>query len=204
MSQSRRTILEPVVHEIEPIKKSRFIGAVFPCSSEEQAAELVAQLRKEERGARHHCWAWRLGHPDTRSRCTDDGEPRQTAGPPILSELEGRDLSDVLVVVTRYFGGTKLGPGGLIRAYGAAASEALERAQIVVFEPKRRLTLRYAYDLVGVVRHCLDLFELEPADTHYGEGVEMELELLEERLEEFVREVVDRSRGAVEVELEEP
>ena len=100
-------------------KKSRFIAEVFPVSSEEEAAEILEEVKKQYWDARHHCWAYVIGDTQAAERCSDDGEPSGTAGKPILEVIRGQKLSNVLVVVTRYFGGTLLGTGGLVRAYSS-------------------------------------------------------------------------------------
>ena len=112
-------------------KKSRFIADVFPVASEEEAASHIEKIRKQYWDARHHCWAYVIGRNPGTERMSDDGEPAGTAGKPILEVIKGRRLTDVLVVVTRYFGGTLLGTGGLVRAYTSAAAEGLSRAGIM-------------------------------------------------------------------------
>lgn len=125
-----RTIAHPAAAEIE-IRKSRFLGLIAPVETEAQAREIIAARRAEHPKARHHCTAFILD-PDARTqRFSDDGEPAGTAGAPILDVLAGHDLTDVLAVVTRYVGGTLLGAGGLVRAYGQAASAAVDEAAII-------------------------------------------------------------------------
>src|SRR5690606_11612852 len=109
-------------------KGSRFIAEVFPVETEEEAAAAIEAVRRREHAATHHCTAYRLGPEGELFRASDDGEPSGTAGLPILRQIEARGLTNTLVVVTRYFGGTKLGRGGLIRAYGEAAARALDLA----------------------------------------------------------------------------
>ena len=108
-------------HEGERIKGSRFIANVRPIVSEGDVVGIIEEISRDLPAASHHCYAWRLGWGPPRERSTDDGEPGGTAGPPILQALRGREISDTLVVVTRYYGGTNLGKGGLVRAYGGAA-----------------------------------------------------------------------------------
>jgi uncharacterized YigZ family protein len=127
---SYRTIARSAEAEIE-IKKSRFLARLSPVSDEAEARETIAEVRAEHPKARHHCTAFVLD-PDSRTqRFSDDGEPAGTAGAPILDVLTGHDLTFVVAIVTRYFGGTLLGAGGLVRAYGQATSAAVERAKIV-------------------------------------------------------------------------
>ena len=109
---------------------SRFIALAFHVVSEDEIKEQITLLRKEYHDARHHCFAWRLGPDMERYRVNDDGEPSGSAGRPIFGQIQSRELTDILVVVIRYFGGTLLGVGGLINAYRSAASDALEHANI--------------------------------------------------------------------------
>ena len=112
-------------------KKSRFIAAVFPVSSEEEATEALENIKKQYWDARHHCWAYVIGTEQVTERFSDDGEPGGTAGKPILEVIRGQKLYNVLVVVTRYFGGTLLGTGGLVRAYSSACKEGLAHSTII-------------------------------------------------------------------------
>ncbi len=112
-------------------KGSRFIGLAFPVKSEDEIREKIESVKKQYHDARHHCYAWQLEPDQELYRANDDGEPAGTAGKPILAQIRVRELTNVLVVVTRYFGGTLLGTGGLIRAYRTAASEALDNAVII-------------------------------------------------------------------------
>ena len=124
---------------------SRFISFAYPCSSAEKAEEIVKGLRKEYYDATHHCYAYRIGLKGDIWRANDDGEPSSTAGRPILGELLSRNLSDVLVVVVRYFGGVKLGVPGLIKAYKAASAEALEKAEIITKTATSPMKIAFPY-----------------------------------------------------------
>ncbi|MGB3373882.1 MAG: YigZ family protein [Microbacterium sp.] len=124
------TIDAAVDHELV-IRKSRFLAHIAPVGSPEEADEVVAAIRRRHWDARHHCSAQVTGLGGERARSSDDGEPSGTAGMPMLEVLHRRDLTDVVAVVTRYFGGIKLGAGGLVRAYSSAVSEALDRASLV-------------------------------------------------------------------------
>jgi uncharacterized YigZ family protein len=125
------------------VRKSRFLAGTFRAASTDEALALLKRIREESRDADHHCWAWRIGPGGEQSRYSDDGEPSGTAGPPILQVLARREMTNVLLVVTRYFGGTKLGAGGLARAYGEAAKAALDAS-----EPRPlRLLVRFRVEL---------------------------------------------------------
>jgi len=134
-------------------KRSRFIGELFPVSSEEEAKARIASVKKKYPDARHHCWAWIL--PDGRFRWSDDGEPGGTAGGPMLEVLRGADLFGVLCVVTRYFGGTLLGSGGLVRAYSKAASLALGDAGTEPDPEKARLRLTARWENLDKIHRLI-------------------------------------------------
>lgn len=140
--------------EIE-VKKSRFIGLARRCASEEDARALVADARRAHHTARHHCSAWVLGADRRLQRSSDDGEPGGTAGQPILDVINGRELSDVAVVVTRYFGGTLLGAGGLVRAYSEAGAAAVDTVRVVRRQRLDLVSFDVAHDLVGKVESSL-------------------------------------------------
>ena len=124
---------------------SRFIALAYPVESEAQVKEIVSSLKKEYHDARHHCYAYRLGHRGDIFRANDDGEPSGSAGRPILGQIDSAGLSDVLVVVVRYFGGIKLGIPGLIRAYKTSTSDALVSARVIEKTACRNFRLRFAY-----------------------------------------------------------
>ena len=127
-------------------KGSRFLAFLYPVKNEEEIRELLQKIKKEHYNARHHCYAWRLGKEEIRFRANDDGEPSSTAGKPILGQLLSHDLSDVLLVVVRYFGGIKLGTGGLVNAYRTAAGNALEHASVIEKRVLETMLLQYNYD----------------------------------------------------------
>jgi uncharacterized YigZ family protein len=127
-----KTIVKPSEVAIFKDRGSKFLGYAYPLQREEQVKELVEQLKKEHHKARHWCYAWQLGVDTVKFRVNDDGEPNNSAGQPIYGQILSKELTNVLVVVVRYFGGTKLGVGGLVNAYKTSAQLALEAAQIVV------------------------------------------------------------------------
>ena len=147
---------------------SRLIAIAFPVETEDQVREIVASLRKEYHDARHHCYAYRLGYRGDRFRANDDGEPSGSAGRPILGQIDSMGLSDVLVVVVRYFGGIKLGIPGLIRAYRTSTADALGRAEIVEKVAGKRFRLTFDYlSMNGVMKVLKDL-GLSPAGQDFG------------------------------------
>ena len=194
-----RTVAGEMQFEGDKIKGSRFIATVRPMREEAELTAVVETLRAEFTEANHHCYAYRLGPGQDRFRYSDDGEPSGTGGKPILQRIDGHDLTDVLLVVTRIFGGTKLGAGGLIRAYGGAAGVALDRAEIVSVVPTRRIRLNFPYELSGTVQALLTAAELEAAESSFGERVSMSIMIPRSRADAFVAEVRERCAGRVEI-----
>lgn len=162
-------------------KGSRFLAVLGPAAGEAEARARLAALAEEFPDATHHCWAWRLGDPP-RERSADAGEPAGTAGMPILQVLRGAGLSDVLAVVVRWFGGTRLGKGGLARAYAAAAREALPHLPVVLRVPTVRLALRIPYEKVGAVKRLVHPPEVELESEEYGEDARLVLMVHEGRV----------------------
>lgn len=149
-----KTVYKQAQNEIV-VKKSRFIATVLPTKSEEEVLSFIEQIRKANRDAVHNVFAYQLGFNDEIQRQSDDGEPAGTAGKPILEILKKEELKNVVVVVTRYFGGTLLGTGGLIRAYGQSARVGLETAEIVWKVLYQELKLRLDYTWLGKVQNLL-------------------------------------------------
>jgi len=141
-------------------KGSKFLGFAYPVLSEYEIREKIASLKSEYFDARHHCFAWMLGSEKNQFRAFDDGEPNHSAGDPILGQIRSRNLTNVLVVVVRYFGGTKLGVGGLIAAYKAAAEDALRNSMIIEREVIVRITLSYDYSATADVMRMVKEFEM--------------------------------------------
>ena len=173
MTDSYRTLARPASAEPPKTKGSRFIGEAFPVRTEEEAMARLEAVRKREHAATHWCWAYRLGVEGDAFRYSDDGEPSGSAGAPILRQIEARELTNTLVVVTRYYGGTKLGTGGLVRAYGEAASEVLDAARIVEHVVRVPVRLRFAYDDTSPAMHTVNRFDAEIAEQHYAEDTEL-------------------------------
>jgi uncharacterized YigZ family protein len=140
---------------------SKFIAYAWPVRSEEEALAQLEGVRKEHFKARHHCFAWRLGLEGSRFRANDDGEPSGTAGRPILGQIDAASLTDVAIVVVRYFGGTLLGTSGLINAYREAAAAAIRQAEIVEKIVKDRFRLDFDYALMPDVMHAVKKLDLE-------------------------------------------
>jgi len=169
-------------------KGSRFLAVVAPAVDETAAEAVLEALRAEHPDATHHCWAWRLG-ATAEERSSDDGEPSGTAGVPILQVLRGRELSDVVAVVVRWYGGTRLGKGGLARAYAAAAREAAEAAPVGRRVPRDEIAVVLPYELIGAVKRLVRPPEVELKRESYGARVR------------FVLSVHRHLRGQLEASL---
>lgn len=153
---------------------SRFISFAFPVETEDEVKEIVGRLRKEYHDARHHCYAYRLGYLGDRFRANDDGEPSGSAGRPILGQIDSRGLSDVLVVVVRYFGGIKLGIPGLIRAYKTSTAEALDKAGAADKTAGNRYRLTFSYDVLPQVMKILKDMDLKQKNQDFGTECSLE------------------------------
>ena len=153
---------------------SRFISFAFPVETEEEVKEIVGRLKKEFHDARHHCYAYRLGYLGDRFRANDDGEPSGSAGRPILGQIDSRGLSDVLVVVVRYFGGIKLGIPGLIRAYKTSTAEALDKAGTADKTAGNRYRLTFTYDVLPQVMKILKDMDLKQKNQDFGTECSLE------------------------------
>ncbi len=184
--------------EADPTRGSRFIATVAPAADEDAARALLAELRAEMPDATHHCSAWRIARPGI-DRASDDGEPSGSAGRPILAQLSGRDLVNAVVIVTRYFGGTKLGVGGLVRAYGAAAGEALQHASVVPFVPRVEVRISHAYPDGPEVERVLAAWDIEPSSTDYDAEVTRIVRVPTDRYHAFLEALRDATRGQAQV-----
>lgn len=198
-----RTVTTRLRHEPDKTKGSRHIATVVPVDDPGAAEREIAAVRAEMPDATHHAYAWRVRTPGAGSgagfRYSDDGEPSGSAGKPILMQIDGRDLTDVLVVVTRYFGGTKLGAGGLVRAYGGAAAEALDLAEIREVIPHTRFEVRHAYEDSGAVAGALSALGLVPVASDYGAAVVLTVSIETVRAEDLVRTLTDATAARAEV-----
>lgn len=158
-------------------KGSKFLAFAFPCESEEQVKEYLDTLKGDYHDARHHCYAYILGFPNLRTRANDDGEPRHSAGTPILGQIKSHGLTNTLVVVVRYFGGTKLGVSGLINAYKTAASEALHQAEVISENLSFLLQIQFDYAKMNEVMQLIKKHNLEVSEQKMELDVEMTLEI---------------------------
>lgn len=194
-----RTIAAALSTEIEPIKKSRFVADAAPVSSPEEALRFIESIQAQTPDAGHHCYGWRLQAGDAGWRVSDDGEPGGTAGMPILARIDGQDLCGVVVVVTRWFGGTKLGKGGLIRAYGAAAAAVLSQAEVVVVRQTVSVQIRFDYSDQSAVEAVLRALDLQPSQADYGAQVVLQVAVPTEETEALAQQLRDGTAGRVGV-----
>ena len=191
-----RTIARDATIELD-IRRSRFIGRCFRVDNEQAAREITERIRKQEWEANHNCTVWRLGPRGDVQRSSDDGEPAGTAGIPILEVLIHRDLTDVLVIVTRYFGGIKLGAGGLIRAYGSTCSAVLDAAGVVERKPLHRIVAEVDHAAAGRFENLLRSTDFALADVDYtASGVEFAVHLSPEDVTIFDDWVAAATSGA--------
>ncbi len=186
------------------IKGSRFICHALPVTSLADAEKSVTDVATQYRDATHNCFALRVGQRDTAVfRFSDNGEPSGTAGRPILQAIEGRDLINVAAVVTRYFGGTKLGTGGLIRAYSAATFAALDKAAVVAFYPQSILVLRFSYELASPVHQMIAKSGVSILTSDFGEETTYRVQLKTVAKERFISELTDLTSAKVKIEIQD-
>ena len=184
-------------------KKSRFIAEVYPIESEEQAAQILEETRKKYWDARHNCYAYCIGKKQELKRCSDDGEPSQTAGKPMLDVLTGAGLCDTVVVVTRYFGGTLLGTGGLVRAYTAAAKAGVEASEVIEKIPAVQFLVKVTYNLIGTLLYLLGQRGYSQLDSEYAEDVSVRfLVPLTERTS-MEKQLLESFQGSAKTEIED-
>ena len=147
-------------------KGSKFYSFAFPVNTEDEIKNLILKLKKEHHGARHHCYAWRVGMEEITYRTNDDGEPSSTAGKPILGQLLHFDLTNTLIIVVRYFGGTLLGTSGLINAYKSAAADALNNAIIITKFMVRRFKINFEYPVLNDIMNIIkqENYQIESTD----------------------------------------
>lgn len=199
MGSVSRTIARNGDHEIE-IRKSRFMCTLARVSSEEEARREIDRVRKTHWNANHHCSAWHIGVGGRYQRTSDDGEPSGTAGVPMLEVLRRRDLTDVVAIVTRYFGGVMLGAGGLIRAYGGAVSGAIDAIGIVERRPLHVTRMSVSHGEAGRIENALRASVFPLRNVEYGaDGVTFTLHLNGQDIMEFPAWAAAASNGDAEL-----
>ncbi|NGN62791.1 YigZ family protein [Streptomyces sp. A7024] len=200
MQEQYETVAREGVHETE-VNRSRFICALAPVATEAEAQDFIARVRKEHPAASHHCTAYVIGADGAIQKGDDDGEPGGTAGLPMLQMLLRREVRNVVAVVTRYFGGTKLGAGGLIRAYGGAVGAALDAVGTVTRQRFRLLTVTVDHQRAGKVENDLRATGRSVRGVRYGAEVDIDVALPEPELPAFRAWLADVTAGSARVEL---
>ncbi len=202
MLKEYRTILEPGTAEIIE-KKSRFIGYIRHTETEEEANAFINEIRKKHFDARHNCFAYSVDGQQQTIRFSDDGEPGGTAGKPILEVITGKGLCDVCIVVTRYFGGTLLGTGGLVRAYTDAAKACIDATDMVTkcLVVPMRLTTNYTD--FGKIQYLLGSHNISVLDSEYGENVAVRIEVLVDDVPMIVKQLTEVTAARVQIEQED-
>lgn len=188
------TVNEYGEHEIT-IQKSRFIAQIKRAETENEAQEFIQSIKKKHWNATHNCSAYIIGEQDQIQKANDDGEPSGTAGVPILEVLKKRNLKDTVVVITRYFGGIKLGAGGLIRAYGKSTSEGLDAVGIVERRLVQIMHVKIDYTWLGKIERELRASDYKIKDIHYLDTVEIEAYVDENLVSSFTDWMVEQTNG---------
>lgn len=181
-------------------KKSRFIATVKPVESEEEAVAFINEMKKKYWDARHNCSAFVIGANQELTRCSDDGEPAQTAGRPMLDVLLKEGITNVAVVVTRYFGGVLLGTGGLVRAYQKAVQEGLAASKIIEKREGFLLYINTDYNGIGKLQYLFAQKEISILESEYAADVKMTVLVPLERKEEIEKAVIEHTNGTARIE----
>jgi uncharacterized YigZ family protein len=200
MPDEYRTVAHAGVHETE-VNRSRFLCALAPAATEREAQDFIASVRKEHTDATHNCFAYVIGADAAIQKASDDGEPGGTAGVPMLQMLLRRDLRYAVAVVTRYYGGVKLGAGGLIRAYGGAVGEALDVLGTITRRRFRLATVTVDHQRAGKLQNDLRSTGREVRDVRYAEAVTIEIGLPDADVPAFEAWLADVTAGTAGLEL---
>ena len=197
MLEQYNTIYEGGEGEITE-KKSRFIATVRLVKSEEEALSFIEEMRKKYWNATHNCYAYIIGERRETVRCSDDGEPQGTAGRPMLDVLLGEEIHNAAVVVTRYFGGTLLGTGGLVRAYSKSVQEGLRASTVIEKKVGALLRIQTDYNGIGKIQYLLGQRGLTITDSQYTDIVTVETLVPKEQIEELREAVTEGTNGRAE------
>lgn len=184
-------------------KKSRFIATVRPVETEEEALAFIEEMKKKYWDARHNCYVYSVGMNREATRCSDDGEPSGTAGRPILDVLLREEIHNCIVVVTRYFGGTLLGTGGLVRAYQAATQAGLAASSIIEKQFGKKLHITTDYTGIGKLQYLIAQNQIFTLDTHYTDSVTIDLMVPEEKFTDFCTQVTEATSGQAVMDSED-
>ena len=199
MSDSVKKVLEGGTGEIVE-KKSRFIATVFSVASEEEAVSYIEATKKKYWDARHNCYAYVIGERGEKQKCSDDGEPQGTAGRPMLDVLLGSGITNILVIVTRYFGGVLLGTGGLVRAYSQATKAGIDSSRIATQYPAKELHVYTDYTSSGKIRYIAEQLDVVIDDTLYTDNVEMIFLVTPDKIKTFTDKIMEATSAAARIE----
>jgi len=202
MAESYKVLYEEATAEIVE-KKSRFIAYLKPVNSEGEASQFIESIKKMNWNASHNCSAAVVGRNNEYSRCSDDGEPSGTAGKPMLEVLLSEGIHNAAVVVTRYFGGTLLGTGGLVRAYQRCVKEGLAAARIMEKHAGYQITVYTDYNGIGKIQYIIGQMGIFTIDTEYAQAVTVRAAVQANEAERFIKKVTEATNGRAEIEKSE-
>ena len=182
------------------IKKSIFLATLIPVKNEEEAQEAIAKMKKEKRDATHNCSAYRIGTERIYEKSSDDGEPQGTAGHPMLHVLQMNELTNTLAIVTRWFGGIKLGAGGLTRAYTQSPADAVKEADLVRYTPHEKYTVSFPYTTAGAFENHIKGTDIIVKDRQFSDKVTVTFLTLPDKAETHTRWLTDATGGKAEIQ----
>lgn len=182
------------------IKKSIFLATLIPVKNEEEAQEAIAKMKKEKRDATHNCSAYRIGTERIYEKSSDDGEPQGTAGHPMLHVLQMNELTNTLAIVTRWFGGIKLGAGGLTRAYTQSLADAVKEADLVRYTPHEKYTVSFPYTAAGAFENHIKGTDIIVKDRQFSDKVTVTFLTLPDKAETHTRWLTDATGGKAEIQ----
>lgn len=182
------------------IKKSIFLATLIPVKNEEEAQETIAKMKKEKRDATHNCSAYRIGTERIYEKSSDDGEPQGTAGHPMLHVLQMNELTNTLAIVTRWFGGIKLGAGGLTRAYTQSLADAVKEADLVRYTPHEKYTVSFPYTTAGAFENHIKGTDIIVKDRQFSDKVTVTFLTLPDKAETHTRWLTDATGGKAEIQ----
>ena len=195
---SYKTIAKPAEGNYSE-KRSKFLAYAFPVQNEQEVKQRLAEIQKKHWDARHHCYAYILGPHKDAYRLNDNGEPSGTAGKPILEVINGAGLTNVLIIVTRYFGGVLLGTGGLVRAYTQSAQAGLAASEIGVMTYAQKLTLTVGYNMINNVQYYLSQNEIPIADSRYEADVQFDICVRESDISRITDGLTQKCEGQITI-----
>jgi len=193
------TVPKAALVDEQIIKKSRFITHIQRAENKAQAKAFIQSIKAQYPDARHHCWAYIAGHPTATTDIgfSDDGEPSGTAGKPILNVLQHRGVGEIVLVVVRYFGGIKLGAGGLVRAYSSSASLAMEKLETETLTPSKTFTIYFDYPLETNIKHLLDTYQATMIKADYTNQVSLTFAIAESKIQSIEQQMCNITAGRV-------